>query len=339
MTGAFVKSGFTHLICAVALLSAPVAALATGGDGTNCEVALSSAQIDYGRLSRATMVATANGELVLPPRTITLTISCRQPQDMTVLFKGLAADTRTFRFTDRGRFSLRLHDALLDGGVVDLGQLEGGGGGPLRTAASLPWLPGQGLTPVKNGKSAIGRSFTAQIDIEARVDEQATRVRDTVRWSAEGTVDAVAARSARPFSLRADILAGRCNVEVVRHLSFGRVRSSDLDIHGASTAVPSIRSGQLQVACDAPMPFALRVMRDERAGTVARPVGLAAVYTEKQLFGLGSTYAGEDIGSYVLRWGATATSDQGELRGWWQIVGGRGRHGRCRTRECGAPGL
>jgi hypothetical protein len=61
------------------------------------------------------------------------------------------------------------------------------------------------------------------------------------------------------------------------------------------------------------MPFAFRVMRDERAGTAVAPVGQDAGYTDGQLFGLGKSGAGENIGAYVLRWAATATSDRGEV--------------------------
>jgi hypothetical protein len=189
--------------------------------------------------------------------------------------------------------------------------------------SSLPWQPDQGVAPVKGGQVATGRVFTAQIDVDTRVKAQALRVRDATRWATHGVIDAAAAGSTRELSLQADVLAGSCQVEVTRHLSFGRIRSTDLDAGGASTSLPATQKGQLQVTCDAPMPFTLRVMRDERAGTAAVPVGLGLPYTEDQWMGLGQTPAGENIGAYVLHWGAKATSDRGELHATRSVDGGR----------------
>jgi hypothetical protein len=288
-----------------------------------CDIVLSTTSVDYGRLTRATLAVEASGLLGLPARTVGIHVRCPEPRDMTIFFRGTPAGADGFRFTDTGRFTLHLHDAFVDGAPVDLGQVDRQGGVPTRTGASLSWLPDQGLTPVKRGQTVMGREFSAQMEILAQVDERSLAVVDATRWVATGHVETATTASSRELTLQADVQPGRCNVEVVRDVSFGHVRSTDLDSHGASTRIPATRSGQLQVLCDGPVPFAFRVTSDERAGTAVAPVGVDVVYPEGQLFGLGKTPAGQNIGAYVLQWRASASSDRGELRSTRSVDGGR----------------
>lgn len=288
-----------------------------------CDVVLRTASVDYGRLTRATLAVDASGLLALPARTLAIHVQCSEPRDMTIFFRGTPAGTDAFRFTDSGRFALHLRDAVVDGVPVDLGQVDRQGGVPARMGASLPWLPDQGLTPVTRGQVVMGREFSAHMEILAQVDERALTVLDTTRWVAAGHVEMATPASSRELTLQAEVQPGRCNVEVVRDVSFGHVRSTELDSHGASTRIPAIRHGQLQVLCDGPVPFALRVTSDERAGTAVTPVGADAVYPEGQLFGLGKTPAGQNIGAYILQWRVSAPSDRGELRATRSVDGGR----------------
>lgn len=311
------------LVYVIAWLGLLLCARAAAARDARCDVSLSPALIDYGRLSRATMAAASNGELSLPTRATRLTIHCAEPVDMTLLFRGLPAGAEAFRFTDHGRFVPRLRDAHLDGEAVDLGQIDRDGDAPSRVGASLAWYPDRRIAPVKNGKNLAGRDFSAQVDIDSRIDERALGASDATRWSAQGAIDAVEAGSSRDLLLQADVMAGRCDVDVARHMSFGRLRSAELDARGASTVVPSTQSGELRVQCDAPMPFAFRVTRDEREGTAVAPVGMGVSYPDTQLFGLGKTPAGENVGSYVLRWSMHAASDLGELLATRSVDGGK----------------
>lgn len=311
------------LACFAAWLTAPLFVSVATAREQACEVMLSTTQVQYGRLSRATLAAEADGRLGLPARTVGLHVQCAEPGDMTVMFHGTPAVGHGFQFTDKGRFVVRLRDGKLDGMPVDLGRIVRGAGMPGQVGTSLTWHPGEPLVPSMHGQVALGREFSANIDIVAQVDEGGLIVGDAARWTTTGSVELVASGASRELTLQADVQPGRCNVDVVRHLSFGRLRSADLDSHGASTRVPAIQSGQLQVLCDGPMPFALRVMRDERAGTAAAPAGLDATYPDSQLFGLGKTPAGENIGAYVLQWGASATSDRGELHAAHSVDGSR----------------
>lgn len=289
----------------------------------DCKMSLSTPQVDYGRLSRATMVAAAGDTWLLAPRTVTVTISCSEPRDMTLRLRAAPADTEAFRFTEQGRVSVHLRGGTLDGEAVELGQVDGQTPTVTRSGASLPWRPDRGLAPLKGGKIAEGRLFTAQMDVQARVDERAMNVRDATRWSFFGLVEAASADVAQELSLQANVQPGSCQVDVVRHVSFGRLGSTDLDSHGGSTPVQATQSGQLRVLCDAPTLVAFRVPRDERAGTAAIPRDVGAPYTDTQWFGLGTTPAGESIGAYALRWALHASSDQGELQATRSLDGGR----------------
>ena len=307
----------------VAYLLAAVLVPSVRAEDAGCEVRLGSEQIDYGLLSRATLAVGAAGHLVLPTRTVGLHVRCPVPRDMTLLFDGTRADAGAYRFADRGRFALCLRDAVLDGVPVDLGQVDPVTGMPARSARALPWTPGQGIAPLVHGEVAKGLELSAQIDVEAFVEEDALRVSDATRWTTTGTIEVVATGVSRELTLQADARPGRCGVEVIHDVSFGTVQSSDLDSHGASTVVPAIRHGRLRVRCDGAMPVAFRIMRDERAGTAVSPVGLSVSYPEAQLFGLGKTPSGEDIGAYVLRWGASAMSDDGRTTITRSLDGGR----------------
>jgi hypothetical protein len=304
------------LLCVLGMVAAaPVHA-------ADCKMSLSTPHVDYGRLGRATLAA-AGDMWHLPPRTVTVTVSCPEPRDMTLRLRGTPADTEAFRFTEHGRLELHLRGGTLDGEAAELGQVDGPSGTTLRSAASLPWLPDQGVAPLKGGKVAEGRLFTVQMDVQARVDDRALNVRDTTHWSFAGLIEAASADVAQELSLQANVQPGACQVDVVRHVSFGRLRSSDLDSHGQSTPVPATQSGQLRVLCDAPMLVAFRVPRDERSGTTAIPRDTGLPYAASQWFGLGKTPAGEGIGAYALRWSLHASSDQGELQATRSLDGGR----------------
>jgi len=285
----------------------------------DCEMSLSTPQVDFGRVSRATMVAAGDAWL-LPSRTVALTVRCPEPRDMTLRFRAAPADAREFRLAEHARLALHVHDGLLDGQAVELGQ----GDGQVATAIGKgAWLPDQGLAPFKGGHVATGRVFNAQIDLQPRVDNRAWNVGDTRPWSFVGLIEAVAANVAQELSLQASLQTGSCQVDVMRHVSFGRLRQSDLDDLGRSTRVPATQAGQLRVVCDGPMLVAFRVPHDERAGTAAIPRDAGLPYDDDQWFGLGKTSAGQNIGAYALRWASQASSDQGELQAIRSPDGGR----------------
>jgi len=304
------------LLCLLAL------AAVTPVRAAGCDMSLDAPQIDYGRLSRATMVAEGD-DWLLPPRTVTLTVSCPEPRDMTLRFRAPADDAGEFRFTERGRLSPHLHDGVLDGEAVALGPVDESARTAVRNGAGLAWLPDQPLAPLKAGRVAMGRVFRVQLDLQARVNDSAMNGRDATSWSFDGLIEAVSADVARTLSMQASVQPGSCQVDVVRHVSFGRLHASDLDHHGQSTHVPAAQAGQLRVVCDAPMLVAFRVPHDERSGTAAVPVDAGLAYNEHQWFGLGRTSAGEKIGAYALHWALNASSDQGELQVVRSLDGGR----------------
>jgi len=311
------------VVWTAAWLLATLAAPAVLARDAPCDIVLSTTQVDYGRLSRVTMPVDASGMLELPLRTVGMHIRCPDPRDMAVVFRATPSGADGFRFTDGGRFALQLRDGRLDGVPVELGRVDDEAGVPTRIGTSLAWAPEKRLAPLKNGQVTVGREFSATIDIAARIEDQALTVGDATRWTTAGTIELATSAVSRELTLRADVQPGRCNVQVARHIAFRRLRSTDLDDRGASTRVPATRSGRLQVVCDGPMPLALRVLRDERAGTAVAPVGLDASYPNAQLFGLGKTPAGQNIGAYVLQWNEIATTDRGELHATRSVDGGR----------------
>src|SRR3954470_22844179 len=152
------RRGATYRWVAAVLLLVGFVPTVRGMDA-GCDVSLTGAQVDYGRLTRATMEVSASGQLVLPARMASLRIVCPEPGDMAVRFQGVAVDATTYRFGDRGRFTLRLRDASLDGASVEVGQQGREGGELIRLADSLPWEPDQVLVPVKDGSALPGRVF------------------------------------------------------------------------------------------------------------------------------------------------------------------------------------
>jgi hypothetical protein len=242
---------------------------------------------------------------------------------MTLFFRAAPAGNEAFDFAGQGRFTLRLHDGVLDGEAVELGERDDAAVAATahRQATSLAWRPGQAVAPMRDGKVAPGRAFSVQLDVEARVEERAMSVRDATQWSTPTLIQATNG-AAQPMSLQADVLAGSCHVEVTRHLSFGRIRAADL-ADAVSTRVPSTRNGELRVTCDAPMRLAFRALRDERAGTAAIPTHAGRAELQSRWLGLGKTPAGENIGAYALRWAANASSEQGELHVTRSSDGGR----------------
>ncbi|RON01968.1 hypothetical protein BK659_26015 [Pseudomonas brassicacearum] len=280
-----VLSGFTPLAWALA---------------DDCQLNLSQPVLDYGLMNRAVRPDTTP-ERNLGERRLSLNLSCSQPTDMSVFYRAIAATAERYHFAERGSYEMRIRDAVLDGQSVELGLIASAGQVPGATASSLIWRPEHGVVPVRAGIPLQGRSFSAQLELTAWVQEQAMQVRDAVTWETTGVFDAVAAGRSRETTLRASFAPGACEpmLSNLGKVDFGPLSKSNLN-SDRSTRLPP-KTLTLRVGCDAPTHFAL-LMHDNRAGS--------ATVNSEIYYGLGLDNSANKIGLYSLNFDpANATAD------------------------------
>jgi len=122
------------------------------------------------------------------------------------------------------------------------------------------------------------------------VDEEAARLPDAATWRASGVMEANQATD-HPLTITAGIVPIACTPTVGSNgaVNLGRIPSQRLDPEQVTVLTPHTLS--LQVACDAPARFALRV-QDDRQGS--------AIHEGDTYFGLGHDSGGHRIGSFRL---------------------------------------
>ncbi|MGE8150671.1 DUF1120 domain-containing protein [Pseudomonas vancouverensis] len=266
----------------------------------DCQFNLSQPLLDYGLMNRAIRPDSAP-ERNLGERHLSLSLSCSAPIDMSLFYRAMAATAQRFHFADRGTYQIRIRDAVLDGQAVDIGLIAGVGQTPTQTASNLIWRPDHGIVPVKAEVPLQGRTFSAQLEVTAWVQEQGMQVRDALTWEASGVFDAVAARRTRESTLRARFAPAACEPVLSNGgvVDFGKLSKHDLNAD-KSTRLPG-RSLTLSVGCDAPTVFAL-IMHDNRSGS--------ATINSEIYYGLGLDSRGNKIGLYSLNIDpATASAD------------------------------
>lgn len=255
-----------------------------------CQFNLSQAELDYGLMNRAIRPDSAP-ERNLGERQLSLSLSCAHPTDMSVFYRAMAATAERFHFADRGSYRMRIRDAVLDGQSVELGLIAGVGQPPAQTASSLIWRPAHGVAPVKAGVPLQGRTFSAQLELTAWVQEQGMQVRDAVTWETTGVFDAVTAGRTRQATLRARFAPAACEPVLSNGgvVNFGTLSKNDLS-PDKSTRLPP-QSLNLRVGCDAPTSFAL-IMHDNRSGS--------ATVNSDIYYGLGTDSRNNKIGLFSL---------------------------------------
>ncbi|SEE91846.1 DUF1120 domain-containing protein [Pseudomonas migulae] len=269
-----------------------------------CQFNLSQPVLDYGLMNRAIRPDSAP-ERKLGERQLSLSLSCSQPTDMSVFYRALAATAERFHFAERGSYQVRVHDAVLDGQPVEIGLIAGVGQPPAVTASNLIWRPAHGVVPVQGGAPLHGRTFSAQIELTAWVQEQGMQVRDAVTWETTGVFDAVTAGRTREATLRARFAPAACEPGLSNGgvVAFGTLSKNDLS-PDKSTRLPP-RSLNLRVGCDAPTSFAL-IMHDNRSGS--------ATVDSDIHYGLGKDNRNNNIGLYSLNVDPASTSADGLAR-------------------------
>lgn len=273
------------------LLSLSLLLGANAWGAEECQLNLSESVLDFGLMNRAgaSMPAT---ERLLGERRLSLTLNCPNPTDMSLFYRGLASGTERFRFTERGSYSLRVSDAVLDGQAVELGLLSGSGQPAIRTGAILGWRPEHGIVPMRGGVPVNGRSLSLQVEAKAWAQEEASRVTDAVTWDTSGVFDAINAGRSREVRLQARFAPAACTPSLSNGgtVDFGKLSVMDLNMD-KDTALPD-RPLVVSVACDAPTAFTLR-LQDNRLGSATGPA-------DETTFGLGLDARQQKIGRYRL---------------------------------------
>ncbi|WP_131107890.1 DUF1120 domain-containing protein [Pseudomonas sp. Sample_10] len=276
------------------LLLASVVALTLSpfawGSVEDCQLNLSQPVVDYGLMNRA-IRADSVSERNLGERRSSLTLTCSKPTDMSLFYRAMAATSNRFHFAERGTYQLHIRDAVLDGQSVELGLIAAAGQAPAQTAAQLAWRPEHGVVPVQGGVPIQGRTFSAQLEWTAWVQEQGMQVRDAVTWEVAGVFDAVSADRSREATLRARFAPAACEAALSNGgvVDFGSLTINDLNAD-KSTRLPA-RSLNLRVGCDGPTAFAL-IMHDNRAGS--------ATVDSDFHYGLGTDARNNKIGFFAL---------------------------------------
>ncbi|MCW8275291.1 DUF1120 domain-containing protein [Pseudomonas sp. PCH199] len=256
----------------------------------NCQFNLSLPVLDYGLMNRAIRPGSAP-ERNLGERQLSLNLSCSKPIDMSLFYRAMAATTNRFHFADRGSYQIRIRDAVLDGQSVEIGLIAGVGQPPTQTASNLIWRPEFGIVPVQAGVPQQGRSFSAQLEVTAWVQEQGMQLRDAVTWETTGVFDAMAAGRSKEATLRARFAPAACEPVLSNGgvVDFGKLSKNDLSAD-KSTRLPP-KSLMLRIGCDAPTAFAL-IMHDNRSGS--------ATVNSEIYYGLGTDSRNNKIGLYSL---------------------------------------
>lgn len=285
----------TALLLLVLLLSTS----AWGDD--ECRLNLSESRLDFGLMNR-TLAVTPAPERLLGERRVSLTLNCPQAQDLSLFYRAMAAGAQRYRFTERGTYRLHVGEAVLDGQAVELGLVAGSGQPPVASGSRLVWRAEHGIVPLRGGVPVSGRNLSLQIDASAWADEAAARVNDAVTWDSAGLFDAIHSGRSRELRLQARFAPAACTPVLSNggQVDFGKLSVLDLS-QNSDTALPA-RSLAVNVACDAPTAFTLR-LQDNRQGS-------ATGGADDTAYGLGLDSRQHKIGRYRLLFDPTrATAD------------------------------
>ena len=170
-------------------LGTVLAVAANGAFAADCDLRLSNAEVNYGDLNRAEMdIGQGLAPIALGSRQLTLTAVCRQATTLRLHFDGEAADLDSYRFAGKGRFTVKLKNATLDGAAVQLAQTAGSTGGTAAASTAVQLRPNQTVTAAAQGQRAVGKVFSVQVEIETYIDEAMTRTRDVTLLEGHGAL-------------------------------------------------------------------------------------------------------------------------------------------------------
>lgn len=256
-----------------------------------CQLNLSEPSLDFGLMNRAVALA-PSAERLLGERSVRLHLSCPTPTDMSLFYRGLGASAERFRFTERGSYSLRVSDAVLDGQSVEVGLLTGSGQPPLSSGTTLQWRPEHGIVPLRGGMPVTGRNLSLLLEASAWASTAASQVNDAITWNTSGVFDAIHAGRSRELRLQARFAPAACTPSLSNGgaVEFHKLSVMDLNVDKDTPlrAQPLV----VTVNCDAPTRFSLR-LQDNRQGSATGPA-------DETTYGLGLDAKQQKIGRYRL---------------------------------------
>ena len=155
----------------------------------DCDIRLSRAEMDYGRMTRAELQVTRSaGPVSIGKRQIALNVVCRQAQRFELQFDALAASAEAYRFGKSGYFTMNLKQATVDGQPALLMESARNGGAAGAPSDTVRLLPEGSVTVVRGGGQAVGKTMTLQIEVDTFVDDATTRVRDVTPLDGGGAL-------------------------------------------------------------------------------------------------------------------------------------------------------
>ena len=263
-----------------------------------CQLNVSEAQVDFGLMNR---LAQHDGapERLLGERRLSVNVNCPQAEDLSLFYRALAATPQRLQFTEHGSYAIEVGNAVLDGRAVELGLLTAAGQPPVMSATVLEWRPGHGIAPIEQGAVLIGKTLSLQLTLRAWAGVAAIQARDATTWEVSGMLYGASHGRYRELTLRAHFAPVACLPTLSDHgvVDYGTLYAKDLSATN-ETPLPT-RTLRLNVSCDAPIRFGLR-MKDNRDGS-------ATGGTDETAYGLDLDASRNKIGRFYL------TIDPGEF--------------------------
>ncbi|CAI8813479.1 MULTISPECIES: hypothetical protein [Pseudomonas] len=164
------RAMFVRLLFSVLLSVCTIPAMAA----QRCTLTLAPSLIDFGSTTRGELLgrSPAGGPLILGKRQTRLQVQCAAPQPMRLWLDGATVDMRHFPFGD-GVLQVSILSARLDG--VAMAWRREGEESPVDTGLLRP---GERIMPWRNGAAALGTHWDLELELDARINPEATRVRD-----------------------------------------------------------------------------------------------------------------------------------------------------------------
>lgn len=159
-----------------------IALMGSQAHAEDCRMTLSEPRVDYGILRPAQASSGWAAVRLDTQRTLHLSVLCASPSAMGLRFSGAPADAEGFKFGRRGRFTLSVKQAQVDGSPVAWQPDEMAGG---------RLLPGRALFASAGGVAVTGRRLTAQVEIEVQLPADALAVRREMQLEGHGQFELV----------------------------------------------------------------------------------------------------------------------------------------------------